>query len=128
MYLLLKYVHVSMAALTISGFVLRGYWMLAGSALLERQSVRVVPHVIDTVFLLSGIALIAALGVAVLRQPWLLAKFAGLLIYIVLGAIALRRGQTRRIRSTAFILALGTFAYIVGAAVCKSAASWLVFI
>jgi uncharacterized membrane protein SirB2 len=128
MYLLLKYVHVSMAALTISGFVLRGYWMLSGSALLERRSVRVVPHVIDTVFLLSGIALIAALGVAVLKQPWLLAKFAGLLIYIVLGAIALRRGQTRRTRSTAFVLALGTFAYIVGAAVSKSVASWLVFI
>ena len=36
-YLILKYVHTVAAVATISGFVLRGYWMLTESALLQRR-------------------------------------------------------------------------------------------
>jgi uncharacterized membrane protein SirB2 len=124
MYLLLKYLHVCVAVLTLSGFILRGYWMLCGSMLLQRRWVKIAPHIIDTIFLLSGIALITLLKLPVLHSPWLLAKFAALLLYIVLGAIALRRGRTRRVRATAFMLALAMFAYIVGVALSKSTASW----
>jgi uncharacterized membrane protein SirB2 len=125
MYWLLKYLHISMAVLTISGFALRGCWMLSGSSWLARKSVRIAPHLIDTVFLLSGIALVAIARLPVLQLPWLLAKFGALLVYIVLGAIALRRGRTRKSRAVAFALALLTFAYIVGVALNKSVASWL---
>ena len=56
MYLTLKFLHVGAAALTVTGFAVRGYWMLIDSAALQRSWVRVLPHVIDTVFLLSGAA------------------------------------------------------------------------
>ena len=125
MYSTLKLIHISSAILTISGFALRGFWMLIDSANLERRVVRIAPHVIDTVFLLSGIALIQVLNLPVLSQPWLLAKFTALVAYILLGAIALRRGRTKRIRVTAFVLALATFAYIAGVALSKSMGSWL---
>ncbi|MDA0681599.1 MAG: SirB2 family protein [Proteobacteria bacterium] len=65
------------------------------------------------------------LRLSVLNQPWLLAKFAALVIYIVLGAVALRRGKTMQIRTTAFVLALAIFAYIAGVAISKSMGSWL---
>jgi len=113
-----------MAILTILGFVLRGLWMLTGSDKLELRIVRVAPHIIDTIFLLSGIALIVILQLPVFQQPWLLAKFAALLAYIVLGAIALRRGRSKQLRATAFIIALMVFAYIVSVALTKSVASW----
>lgn len=125
MYSTLKLIHVSTAILTISGFTLRGFWMLTSSSNLERRVVRIAPHIIDTAFLLSGIALIWTLHLPVLSQPWLLAKFAALIVYIVLGAIALRRGKTMHIRVTAFVLALATFAYIAGVAMSKSMGSWL---
>jgi uncharacterized membrane protein SirB2 len=125
MYSTLKLIHVSTAILTISGFTLRGFWMLTSSSNLERRVVRIAPHIIDTAFLLSGIALIWTLHLPVLSQPWLLAKFAALIVYIVLGAIALRRGKTMHIRVTAFVLALATFAYIAGVAISKSMGSWL---
>jgi uncharacterized membrane protein SirB2 len=124
MYLLLKYVHVSMAILTISGFVLRGFWMLSGSDKLDLRVVRIAPHIIDTLFLLSGIALIVILQLPVLQQPWLIAKIAALIAYIVLGAIALRRGRSKKVRTTAFGLALIAFFYIAGVALGKSTASW----
>jgi len=125
MYEILKLVHIGTAILTISGFVLRGYWMLSESPKLQLKPVRILPHIVDTVFLLSGIALIVTLQIPVLSQNWLLMKFVALVAYIVLGAIALGRGKTRRTRTTAFVLALATFAYIFGVALSKSTASWI---
>lgn len=121
----LKHAHLALALVSISGFVLRGAWMMTGSARLDHKAVRIVPHVVDTLFLLSGIALVVQLSLPVMQSPWLLAKFAGLVAYIVLGAIALRRGATLPVRQIAFVGALAAFAYIVGAAVSKSPASWM---
>ncbi|MDH4125359.1 MAG: SirB2 family protein [Gammaproteobacteria bacterium] len=121
----MKYLHLAFAFLTISGFVLRGIWMLRGSSLSRHPLTRTVPHVIDALFLGTGIALVLQLQLAVLQNDWLLAKFAGLVIYIVLGAIALRHGKTMHARRLAFAGAVCAFFYIVGAAVSKSPLSWL---
>lgn len=124
-YLFLKSLHAIAGAVTISGFVLRGYWMMTRSDKLQWKTTRIAPHVIDTLFLLSGVALVMLLQLQPFSQPWLLAKFAGLIIYIVLGTVAIKRGSTMQIRVLAFVAALATFAYIVGVAVAKSPASWL---
>jgi uncharacterized membrane protein SirB2 len=125
MYALLKILHLCMAVLTISGFIVRGAWMLSGSANLDRKLVRVLPHIIDTVFLLSGIGLIVLLQLPIIGSPWLIAKLTALIVYIMLGTIALRRGKTMRVKAIAFILALLTFTYIVGVALSKSVWSWM---
>lgn len=128
MYLLLKYAHLAFAITAISGFAVRGYWMLTESARLSARATRIAPHVIDALFLLTGIAMVYQLSLPVLQTPWLLAKFAGLAAYIVLGAIALRRGPTMQVRLIAFVGALSAFAYIAGAALSKSPLSWLAFL
>jgi uncharacterized membrane protein SirB2 len=124
LYETLKLIHVGTAILTISGFILRCYWMFTGSSKLQLRAVRILPHIVDTVFLLTGIALIVTLNLPVLSQNWLLVKFVALVAYIVFGAIALGRGKRMRSRTTAFVLALATFAYIAGVALSKSTASW----
>ena len=125
MYWPLKYTHLVLALLSLCGFLLRGFWMMRGSTLLDHGAVRTLPHVIDTLFLISGIALVLVLSLPVMQSPWLLAKFAGLVVYVVLGSIALRRGPTLAVRQVSFVGAVSAFAYIVGAAVSKSPASWL---
>lgn len=125
MYFSLKYIHVTAAIVTITGFAIRGYWMLIESDRLQQRWVRTAPHVVDTLFLLSGIALILELNLPVLNQPWLLMKFAVLVAYVFLGTIALKRGRTKQIRTTALVLALLSFLYIVGVALSKSVTSWL---
>jgi uncharacterized membrane protein SirB2 len=125
MYAALKLIHVTTAILSIAGFTLRGAWMLQASPLLQLKIVRIAPHVIDTVFLLSGVALIWLLALPVMSQPWLLAKFAALLFYIGFGMVAMRFGKTRAVRAIAYFAALATFAYIVGVALSKSLLSWL---
>jgi len=103
-YVMIKSVHMITGIVTICGFILRG---------------------IDTLFLLSGIALVWMLHLNVFSESWLLAKFAGLIVYIVLGTFAIKRGATLQIRIIAFVGALAVFAYIVGVALAKSPASWL---
>jgi uncharacterized membrane protein SirB2 len=95
---------------------------------LSQRATRIAPHVIDALFLLTGIAMVYLLSLPVLQTPWLLAKLIALLAYIILGAVALRRGPTPQIRLIAFVGALSAFAYVVGAALSKSPLSWLAFL
>ena len=88
--------------------------------MLARRWVRVLPHVVDTVLLASAIALAVMIRQYPLAHDWLTAKVFGLIAYIVLGTIALKRGRTRAVRITAFWSALLVFAYIVAVAITKS--------
>lgn len=125
MYLILKNFHTVFAVLTITGFLLRGYWMLTGSALLKNRATKIAPHVIDTLFFVTAIWLIVELNLTPMQHAWLLAKFAGLIAYIGLGMVAMRFGRTIEIRTIAFVGAVAAFAYIVGVALTKSPLSWI---
>jgi uncharacterized membrane protein SirB2 len=128
MYVSIKHLHIACAALSLAFFVVRGAWMLRGSPLLQARWVRIAPHVVDTVLLGSAIALAVMIGNAPLTHAWLTAKVLGLVAYVVLGTIALKRGRTRRIRAAAFVAALLVFGYIVSVAVTKSPAGYLALI
>ena len=119
-YLLLKTIHASCAVLSGTGFVVRFAWMLRASPRLGARFVRVAPHVIDTALLASAIALAWISGAVPLRGDWLTAKIAGLLAYIVIGSVALRRGRTRAGRASAGAVAIAIFAWIVSVALTKS--------
>jgi uncharacterized membrane protein SirB2 len=118
-YTAIKLAHMTAAALSISLFALRGAWMLYSPQRLQRRWVRIAPHAIDTVLLVSALWLAWQMGSEGTRG-WLWAKVAALAAYIVLGTIALKRGRTRGARIVAFVAALATFAYIVSVAVTKS--------
>jgi uncharacterized membrane protein SirB2 len=125
MYLILKNIHMVFAGLSISGFVLRGVWRARDSRMLQNRATKVLPHVSDALFFVTGVWLVAMLNLNVLQHQWLLAKFAGLFFYIGLGMIAFRFGRTPGIRVCAFIGAVLSFVYIVGAAWNKTPWSWL---
>jgi len=117
----LKTLHVACAILSVSGYFLRGLLMLRDSALLNNRWVKVTPHVIDTLLLASAIVLAVRLQQYPFVHGWLTAKVLALVAYIVLGAIGLRYGRTRRIRVVAWLAALLTFGYIVAVALTRQA-------
>jgi uncharacterized membrane protein SirB2 len=123
-YAAIKHLHAAAAALSLSLFALRGTWMLRSPQRLQQRWVRIVPHVVDTVLLASGIWLAWQLGAAGTRG-WLWAKVVAVLAYIVLGSVALKHGRTRRIRIVSFIVALATFGYIVSVAITKTPLGFL---
>ena len=116
----LKTLHMSCAALSIAGFVARGMLMLRGSDLIWHRWVRTLPHVVDTLLLVTGIWMAMNLALATVGAPWLVAKIVALVVYVVLGAIALRYGATLNIRVAAFAGALVTFVYIVAGALTRN--------
>ena len=118
-YLAVKHLHMSCAALSGALFVLRGFWMLRGSAMLQQRWVRTAPHLVDTALLSSALVMVFWSGQYPFAQPWLGAKVVALLLYIVLGAVALKRGRTARIRALALTGALALFAYIVAVALTR---------
>jgi uncharacterized membrane protein SirB2 len=115
-YALLKHIHVATVVITFVLFVTRGIWMLVESPRLQAKWVKILPHVNDALLLASGIGLAVLLGQYPFVNGWLTAKLLALLAYIVLGAVALKRGKTKSIRTTAFVMALAVFAYLVAVA------------
>lgn len=118
-YLLVKYVHVGSVVLSLAGFAARGALMLAGSPLLQARFVRLAPHVVDTVLLASAAWLAWMLQQYPFVHGWLTAKVLGLLAYIVLGTVALRRGSTKGVRAAALAAALLAAAYVVAVALTR---------
>lgn len=119
-YLAIKHLHVTCVVLSGLGFCLRGIWMMRESSLASHRLVRVLPHVIDTLLLGSAVTLAWMSGQYPFVSGWLTAKLFGLVSYILLGMMALRRGRTRVVRSRYFVLALLAYAYIVGVALSRN--------
>ena len=120
MFATLKTIHITTVVLTASLFLLRGYWMFSGSAWLHRPVIRVAPHVNDTILFFSALGMAHLIGQYPFVNGWLTAKFLALILYIVLGHIALKRARSTVQRAVAFTAALLTLAYIVGVALCRN--------
>ena len=120
-YLAIKHLHLTCAALSICLFMLRGGWMLMDSPQLHRPWVRIAPHAIDTVLLISALVMVFWSGQYPFVQLWLTVKVFALIAYIFLGSLALKYGKTKTVRLAALIAALLVFAYIVKVALTKQA-------
>jgi uncharacterized membrane protein SirB2 len=116
----LKWLHVTCAFLSFTGFALRGYWMLTDKPWIKHRLTRILPHTVDTVLLTSAILMLYLWQLSPFSVSWLTAKILALLIYIALGMIALRFGKTKTVRACAYILALLTVCYILTVAFTKS--------
>jgi uncharacterized membrane protein SirB2 len=124
-YATLKAVHVGAVSLSFAGFLARGVGALRGASWVRHRVTRVLPHVIDTLLLLSALGMLGLLRVSPWGVPWLRAKLLGLVCYIVLGVLALRPRLGRAaptpqgLRLAAWLAALLVFGYIVSVAVSK---------
>jgi len=113
LYLPLRVVHITCAILTISLFLFRGLLMLAESPLQQNPVLRWTPVAVDTALLTSALMLTTIIRQYPFTTAWLTAKVVLLVLYIVLGSIALRRGRTKKIRLAAFVAALATVGFLV---------------
>lgn len=119
-YFTIKTLHQTAVALSIAGFFARGLGGLAGGAWVRGRAAKSVPHVVDTVLLLSALALAWMLRLNPLATPWLAAKIVALLVYIGLGMVALNPKRSLKVRIVAWLAALASFGYIVSVALTKN--------
>ena len=123
-YPMFKHLHMTLALVSLLLFIYRWSLALAGSDRLQQKWLKILPHINDTFLLLFGVLLAVTLQLSPGQQPWLMAKLMALVLYIGLGVMALKR-PARVQKLVAGVAALAVFGYMVGAAVTKSAWSWL---
>lgn len=125
-YVAIKHAHMMFAIISITLFMLRAWLAVPSPARIKSKLLKILPHIIDTLLLAMGVWLaILSKQIPFDNSPWLTAKVIGLVLYIVVGTIAIKRGKTRNQRLIATVASIAIFAYIYGAAVSKSPLSWL---
>lgn len=115
----LKLLHQSAVVLSVTGFVVRAGASFTGAAWVGGRLARTVPHAVDTVLLVSGLNLAWTLSLTPGQVPWLGAKLAGLVLYVLLGVVALRPGRPLALRLAAWLAALATVGWIASVAITK---------
>lgn len=108
-YPVVKAMHIGLVLTSGSLFALRGLAVFFGYNAAMRAPVRHLSHAIDTALLAAALALLAILHLNPFTTPWLAAKLALLVAYIVLGSLALRARAPSH-RMPAFVAALLCFA------------------
>ena len=111
--MLLKTLHMTLAYVTVAGFLLRFGLAVVGHRWRDARFTRIAPHVIDTALLTLGVVMAVRYGLSPV-SGWLGAKLLGLLGYILFGVLAMRgRGVLRWFGASA---AIGCVAYIFAVA------------
>lgn len=112
----IKFVHIATVVLSGSLFALRGLMMLARSRWTNHAALRYLSYAIDTTLLTAALMLVTILHQYPFVQAWLTVKVVLLVVYIVLGVIALKRGRTRAMQAGAFLAALAVYLFIASVA------------
>ena len=121
---LLKNLHITFVVGSYALFFLRGFWSLNGSRIMQQRWVKIVPHTVDTLLLVSALALAFIFHQYPFVDAWLTAKVSGLLLYVGLGFVALDNNRRRAIRLFAWLAAQAVFVYIVLVAASHNPIPW----
>lgn len=115
-YSLIKNLHVFCVLLSGSVFGLRGLAMLGRSSWANHKVVKRFSYLNDSVLLAAGLLLMHISGQHPGTQTWLGVKLCLLLVYIVLGVFALRRGRSYSQRRGYFFAAIAVYLFMFSVA------------
>ncbi|MFC1237754.1 SirB2 family protein [Vibrio sp. F74] len=109
MYFALKNIHMLSIVLSAILLSIRYALMMANSPMIEKKFLKISPHVIDTILILSGIGLIFSLGFIPFTpgNEWFTEKVTCILAYFALGFFTLKVAKNRLLRTFALFGALG---------------------
>ncbi|CAM4035870.1 MULTISPECIES: SirB2 family protein [Vibrio] len=109
MYVALKNIHLILIALSAGLFITQYILMVSKSPLQNKKFIKVTPHAVNGLLILSGILLLLVTGWVPFKpgSEWLTEKFTCVLAYIALGVFALKMGKNQLLRGFAFLGALG---------------------
>jgi uncharacterized membrane protein SirB2 len=113
----IKLLHVGAVLASGGLFFVRGLAVNLGAGWAMARPLRMASYLIDTVLLAAAILLAILLHQYPFAQAWLTAKVLLLVVYVVLGSFALKRGRTRTIRFTCWLAAVAVFGLIITIAV-----------
>ncbi len=107
MYPMLKHLHMTLAMISILGFVLRSVWLFTNSQLINKKPVKILPHIIDTLLLVSGLTLMIITTQYPSLFNWVTMKLVFIVAYIAFG-ICTFKAQAKNKQVLFFLLAIGS--------------------
>ena len=119
MYPLIKHLHLTFVALSIVLLLLRFFWMMRKSPNFDKKWVKVLPHVVDTMLLLSAAALCVTIAQYPFVNDWLTEKFIAVIAYIIMGFMCFK-GRTKALKFVALAGAIGWSVLIGRLAITKT--------
>ena len=120
-YLIFKHLHMTAVALSGLLFMIRGLWLLQGSTQLQAKWVKITPHVVDTLLLVSAIAMLL---VSHQFPVWVHVKITLLVVYIGLGLMAFKKAKTQGQKLTFLLAAVAVYVFLISVALTKSPAGF----
>jgi len=108
-----RWTHISLVLTSGTLFAARGVGVLLGAQWSMALAVRRLSYSIDTGLLSAAMLLLYLLGINPFSVAWLSTKIALLLVYIVLGTLALKRARTPRVRLLCFVAALLCYGFML---------------
>ena len=124
MSLLIQNLHMTLAMLSILGFIIRGPLAIRQHAIMQQKLLRILPHIVDTFLLLAAIYLAWTLSLHPFNSGWILAKVIGLVVYIGLCTLVIKRRGSIMQQWLTYGAAIAVFGYIIAVAISKN--PWLV--
>lgn len=115
-YLPIKMVHIFAVVFSGGLFFIRGLLLFNGKQWAMAAPIRYTSYTVDTVLLTAALMLATMLPSAMFANGWLLEKIILLVVYIVLGSFALKRGNTQKKRLWFFIAAVSVYAFMFSVA------------
>ena len=121
MYEGIKHLHLSVMVLSVLLFIFRFVLTLQSSEKLQQKWLKVTPHVIDTLWLLSAIILCVMTKQYPFVDAWVTEKLLAFVMYMLMVTIALKLAKTKIMRFIGLLGALSWLAYAAMVAVSKHA-------
>ena len=115
-FLLLKYLHILSVAASFALLFIRGIWLLQSYPPAQERWVKVLPHVIDTILLLSALGMLyvhSASG----NGEWMTVKLALIAFYVAALVYLMRFARNTLQKLAAWILASLMFLFITSVSV-----------
>jgi uncharacterized membrane protein SirB2 len=120
----IRAVHIGAVLLSGTLFASRGIGVLLGARWPQAAPWRWLSVSIDTVLLTAALMLLNIVPAAVFANHWLSVKLTLLVVYVVLGSLALKRARSARARAICFAAAVLVFVGMLGIARTHQPLGW----
>lgn len=121
----IKSAHVHLVLLSVALFAIRGAFTVFGANWPRNVVLRWTSYSIDTVLLTTAAMLLTILPGAMFANGWLTVKMLLLVLYVVLGILAMRPQRGRITRALLYVAALATVGFMYGIARMHHPLGWL---
>ncbi|MFT6988118.1 MAG: putative membrane protein SirB2 [Paraglaciecola sp.] len=111
MYDIVKYTHLTTIVLSVVFLLLRFVLNTMQSPLLQKKWLKILPHIVDSVLLVSAAILCVVINQYPFVDAWVTEKLLALVMYIFMVALALKLGQTSFMRGIGLLGALSWITY-----------------